>query len=470
MAPLTPHPLSGMITIELSMAQNALFLLKKMGIKILVGFLGGLIHLKNLTVFILTWTVAKPLWWLAKTVLFSFAVKIYKIALFIKIRWWDKIYAPIKVKIIYPLTRRYVTHSVIALIALLSVVSNLSAKAASLENAEQIGQKSILYTLSYEEAAETLVQETAGTGGLKTTNYLGPDLGASAPAAVLGEGTATEDLLIATIGDDSALLNPNLPSTVLGSNSRTKIIEYIVQEGDVIGTIAEKFTISVNTILWANKITENDMIRPGDKLVILPTSGVLHKVKSSDTVDKIAKYYSSDAGKIMEFNALPDASDIRVGEYLIVPDGKVPPPPPPAPKPQSRVASRNVFKIPPSRTSSGDGMLWPTPGKVITQYFTWKHTGLDIDGDLTSPIYAAEAGTVTYAGWGRGYGNEIVISHGNGVETLYAHLSKFFVEKGDTVTKGQSLGMMGSTGWSTGSHLHFEVRIGGKRVNPLNYL
>lgn len=452
------------------MAQNALFLLKKMGIKILVGFLGGLIHLKNLIVFILTWTVAKPLRWFGKTVLFSFAVKIYKIAFFIKIRWWDKIYAPIKVKIIYPLTRRYVTHSVIALIALLSVVSSLGAKAASLENAEQIGQKSILYTLAYEEADETLVQEIAETGGFKTTSYLGPDLGASAPAAVLGEGAATEDLIIATVGDDSSLLNPNLPSAALDSTSRTKIVEYVVQDGDVVGAIAEKFAISVNTILWANKLTENDMIRPGDKLIILPTSGVLHKVKSSDTVDKIAKYYSSDSTKIMEFNALPDASDIKVGEYLIVPDGKAPPPPAPAPKPQSRLANNRNVSIPSSRAPSGSGMVWPTTGHVLTQYFTWKHSGLDIDGDLTSPIYAAEAGTVKYAGWGRGYGNEIVISHGNGVETLYAHLSKFFVGNGDTVTKGQSIGMMGSTGWSTGSHLHFEVRIGGKRVNPLNYL
>ena len=466
---MTIRLLSGMITIELYMAQNALFLLKKAGIKLLVGLLNGLVHLKNLTVFILTWTVIKPLWWLGKTVLFSFAVKIYKIALVIKIRWWDKFYAPIKTKFIYPLTRRYVIHSVIILIALLSIASNISAKEVSLENAEQIGQKSILFALAYEEAEEILVQEMAETGGVKTLSYLGRDTGAAPPTGTFSD-KQLNDLSLATISGDSALLNPNLSSTSLNLNSRTKVAEYTVQEGDVIGAIAEKFGISVNSVLWANNLTENDMIRPGDKLLILPTSGVLHKIKSNDTIDKIAKYYTSDAQKIMEFNVLADAKDLIVGEYIIVPDGKVPPPPPPAPKPQSRVASRNVFKIPPSRTSSGTGMIWPTPGKVITQYFTWKHTGLDIDGDLTSPIYAVEAGTVTYAGWGRGYGNEIVISHGNGVETLYAHLSKFFVEKGDAVTKGQSIGMMGSTGWSTGSHLHIEVRIGGKRMNPLNYL
>jgi murein DD-endopeptidase MepM/ murein hydrolase activator NlpD len=450
------------------MAQNALFLLKKAGINLLVGLLTGLIHFKNFLVFLLTWTVAKPLWWLGKTVLFSLAVKIYKLCLFLKIRW-DKIYAPIKKKFIYPLTRRYVTHSVIALISIFSIATNINAKDKPLETIDQIGEDSILFALAQNNNSEDYyIEEGAQTSGAKVLSYLGPDAGMALPANI--SDNSAGNLSLAEIGEDSVFLNPNLPATSLNLNPRTKIVEYIVQEGDVVSTIAENFGLKINTLLWANKLSANDMIRPGDKLLILPTDGVLHQVKKTDNLSKIAKYYNADAEKIQEFNALFDEKDLIVGEYLIIPEGKVPSPPAPAPKPVSRLADRRVFKIPPSRNSSGAGMLWPTPGKVITQYFTWRHSGLDIDGDMTSPIYAAEAGTVKYVGWGRGYGNQIVISHGNGVETRYAHLSKFIASQGDTVTKGQAIGIMGSTGWSTGPHLHFEVMIGGKRVNPLNYL
>jgi len=449
------------------MAQNLLFNLKKLGIKILVAVLDGLVHFKKISIIVLTWTVWKPLVWLCKTVLFSFILKIYKIALFAKIQWWDKIYAPIKIKIIHPLTRRYVTHSVIALITIFSITSNISAKEASLENAEQVGQKSILFTLAYRDGMENFVQETSELAGVKVaTNYLSPDIGGTFSGG--GMSNETEENL--PIADDSTIWNPSLPSTFLNTNIRSKVVDYIVAEGDAVSTIAEKFGIKVNTILWANNLTSGSTIRPGDKLTILPTDGVLHKVKNNDTLDKIAKYYNSTSDKISEFNALADANDLIVGEFLIVPDGKVPPPPAPAPKPRSRLASKNVFKIPPSSSSSGKGMIWPTSGHVITQYFGWRHTGLDIDGDYSSPIYAAESGTVILAGWGTGYGLHVRLSHGNGVETVYGHMSKLYVEKGDAVEKGQTLGMMGSTGWSTGSHLHFEVRLGSKRVNPLDYL
>lgn len=452
------------------MAQNALFLLKKMGIKILVGFLGGLIHLKNLIVLILTWTVIKPISWFSKTVLFSFAVKIYKIALFIKIRWWDKIYAPIKVKIIYPLTRRYVTHSIITLIALLSVASSLSARAASLENVEQIGKKSILYTLSDSGDSEfnDFVQETADVGGIKTTSYL-EDVGISLPTTTLNSEDFSGDLPIIARENDSTLLNPNMPS-IADSGTRTKITDYQVLGGDTIGSIAEKFSISVNTILWANSLSATSTIRPGDKLVILPTSGVLHKVKSGDTVEKIAKYYSADAEKILESNALPNSSDIKIGEYLMVPEGKVPPP---APAPRPAVASRNTVTIP-SRTApvpTSGKMLWPSACSRISQYFGWRHTGVDIACPAGTGILAVDDGVVTRVQYLKtGYGHNVIIDHGGGVVTLYGHMTTIHVKSGDTVKKGEEIGLEGSTGRSTGPHLHFEVRINGKIYNPLNYI
>ncbi|MFZ5363913.1 MAG: peptidoglycan DD-metalloendopeptidase family protein [Patescibacteria group bacterium] len=452
------------------MAQNALFLLKKAGIKILVGLLNGLIHLKNFLVFILTWTVVKPLRWFAKTVLFSFAVKIYKIAIFIKIRSWDKIYGPIKVKIIYPLTRRYVTHSIITLIALLSILSSLSARAASLENIEQVGKKSILYTLSESGDSEfnDFVQETANAGGVKTTSYL-EDVGIAVPTATLNSEDFSGDLPIIARENDSALLNPNMPS-IIDSGTRTKIVEYEVEGGDTIGSIAEKFSISVNTVLWANSLSSYSTIRPGDKLIILPTNGVLHKVKSGDTVDKIAKYYNASAEKILESNALPDSSDIKIGEYILVPDGKVPAPTP-APR-TSNVASRNIVNIP-SRTSvpTSGKMLWPNGCSRISQYFGWRHTGVDIACPAGTPILAADDGVVTRVQYIKtGYGHNVMIDHGGGVVTLYAHMTTINVKNGDTVKRGQEIGLEGSTGRSTGPHLHFEVRINGKIYNPLNYI
>lgn len=452
------------------MAQNALFLLKKAGIKILVGLLNGLVHLKNLVVFLLTWTVIKPLSWFSKTVLFSFAVKIYKIGLFIKIRWWDKIYAPIKIKIIYPLTRRYVTHSIIALITLLSVASSLSAKAASLENVEQIGKKSILYTLSDSNDSEfnDFVQETADTGGIKTTSYL-EDVGIALPTATLNSEDFSGDLPIIARENDSTLLNPNVPS-IADSGTRTKIVDYEVEGGDTIGSIAEKFSISVNTILWANSLTATSTIRPGDKLVILPTSGVLHKVKSGDTVEKIAKYYNADAEKILESNALPNSSDIKIGEYIMVPDGKVPAP---VSAPRTTVASRNTVTIP-SRTTpvpTSGKMLWPNGCSRISQYFGWRHTGVDIACPAGTPILAADDGVVTRVQYiETGYGHNIMIDHGDGVVTLYGHMTTIYVKNGETVKRGQEIGLEGSTGRSTGPHLHFEVRINGKIYNPLNYI
>ena len=233
-----------------------------------------------------------------------------------------------------------------------------------------------------------------------------------------------------------------------------------------------KFNLNVVTLLWANKLTSRSLIRPGDKLTILPIDGVLHTVKSRDTISAIAKYYDTESDEIISFNALADAGDINIGETLIVPEGVMPRAVAPAPRPVSRLASsREVLKIPSgSPSTSGSRLVWPTPGRVITQYYTWRHAGLDVDGNLTSPIYASEAGTVEYAGWGTGYGLYITISHGNGMKTRYAHFSKLFVKTGDRVARGETIGMMGSTGWSTGSHLHFEVIINGRKQNPLNYL
>ncbi|MBU0648663.1 M23 family metallopeptidase, partial [Patescibacteria group bacterium] len=275
-----------------------------------------------------------------------------------------------------------------------------------------------------------------------------------------------------TVGEGAALVQPTISGADGGVSTRTKIEEYAVESGDTLNSIAEKFSLSLSTLLWANDLSSSSYIHPGDKLAILPVSGVLHTVSKGETVAGIAKKYSADAEKMVEFNKLADAGSIMIGDKLVVPGGKKPQPVKTTTSSYTAPVSSIFSSNPPASSSSGarTRLLWPTPGHVITQYYHWGHSGLDIDGDYSSPLYAAEAGTVEYAGWNGGYGIMVQINHGGGMVTRYGHASKLFVKKGDYVSRGQTIAMMGTTGWSTGTHLHFEVIIGGVKYNPLSYI
>ncbi len=265
-------------------------------------------------------------------------------------------------------------------------------------------------------------------------------------------------------------------ATNITEQDRTETIEYTVAAGDTVSTIAEKFKISISTILWENNLGAYSVIRPGDKLRILPRSGLNHKVEKNETIASIAKEYKVDEKELLAANDLKAGDGLKAGEMLFLPGGKKPTPIPVVVK-QTQTsytgfdALKNIIKTPNAKKAeSGSKMLWPTDGHRITQYFTWRHTGLDVADKVGSSIYTADSGTVEYVGWGKGYGNQIVVNHGGGKKTRYAHLSKFNVEQGDEVSIGDQIGEMGSTGWSTGSHLHFEVIIDGTKYNPLNYI
>lgn len=254
---------------------------------------------------------------------------------------------------------------------------------------------------------------------------------------------------------------------------RDKIIYYTVQKGDTISTIARNFAITINTVLWANNLSAYSLIRPGDSLTILPYSGVIHTIKSGDTISKIARLYGVEDEKILSSNNI--GGTLKIGEKIIVPGGS---------KLTTSVATtrtanttglsiiKDIIKSPSATAAAGAKMVWPTVGRRITQYFSWKHNGLDIANKVGTAIYAADAGTVEIAagGYNGGYGNTILINHGGGKKTRYGHLSKLYVKAGDKVERGENIGLMGSTGRSTGSHLHFEVVISGARYNPLNYI
>lgn len=259
--------------------------------------------------------------------------------------------------------------------------------------------------------------------------------------------------------------------TSVSVKPRSEIIEYQVKDGDTISSIAQAHGISVDTIKWANDITNVNQLKPGQTIKILPVSGVSHIVKSGDSLESVAKKYSAESQAIVDFpfNDVPDDFSLRVGQLLIVPDGS-----PPEVKAPVRRQPQYLAQGPQSPAFSAPGggqFIWPAGGQ-ITQYMAWYHPGVDIANRSAPAVAASDGGTVVVAGWpdGYGYGNRIVIDHGNGYTSLYAHLSNIYVSVGETVSRGQLIGQMGSTGRSTGTHLHLEIHYKGAPLNPLAIL
>jgi len=278
------------------------------------------------------------------------------------------------------------------------------------------------------------------------------------------------------IGGNEAPVTSGNPSSAPASN-RTEISYYTVGNGDTISSIANKFQISVNTVLWSNNLTAFSLIRPGDKLTILPVSGTTYKVASGDTVGRIALKFGVEENDIFQYNNIKSANGLVIGQTIIIPGGKkisdvtaVAVNSPVIKKTSNAVAVIEKLINPSKAPASNSTLLWPTVGHRITQYYSWRHTAVDIANHVGTPLYAAADGTVVFSGWSTGYGNNIVIDHGNGMKTRYAHASKLFVKVGDSVDRGDQIAAMGSTGWSTGPHIHFEVMVNGVKLNPLNYI
>lgn len=246
-----------------------------------------------------------------------------------------------------------------------------------------------------------------------------------------------------------AFLESDIPST-LQLERRTEIYTYVVQEGDTPAGIASLFGISLNTMLWANNLSQGSKIHPGDKLVVLPTTGISHRVARGDTVASIAKRYNASADDIIAFNNLPASGALPAGETVIVPDGMPPLPAQPR-KPKVEIAQRD--------TNPPGWLIQPAPGRNWGRRHGFN--GVDISNACGTLILAAAEGTVIVAdnsGWNGGYGKYAKIQHPNGVVTLYAHAAELLVEAGVAVQQGENIALMGTSGRSTGCHVHFEVR------------
>ena len=271
-------------------------------------------------------------------------------------------------------------------------------------------------------------------------------------------------LVMAADGEDVA-------DTLISNLSKGEITEYRVEEGDTVSSIARKFGVSIDTIVWENNLKSVDAIKPKQILRILPVTGMRYKVVRGETIYSIAKKFQVDAQNIIDYPFNTFTNDetfaLSAGQELIIPDGI---------KPKEviidtqRYIARTVAPIPGVK---GEGnFMWPTSGR-ITQKFYWYHQAVDIANQSSPDVVASQGGTVVTSGWnGGGYGNFVIIDHGNGYKTLYAHLlnNSIVVSAGQRVTQGQKIGRMGSTGRSTGTHLHLEVIGPRGKVDPLTVL
>jgi len=279
-----------------------------------------------------------------------------------------------------------------------------------------------------------------------------------------GINTTDGSALIAYTGPDGTIAD------IDQNRGSGRISTYTVREGDSLSGIADMFDVSMNTILWANNLPAKGTVRPGMTLVILPVSGIRHTVASGETLSTLAKRYGSDSDEIASYNGLGASEALTKGTTVIIPGGELASAPAAKAKAKASTATAKIktggsLGAVKATGNTSDGSLSgsfanPAPAGRLSQGIHGLN-GVDLAAPQGSAVNAAAAGTVIVSkvgGWNGGYGNYVVIDHGNGVQTLYAHMSTDAVSIGQSVSRGQNIGTVGNTGQSTGYHLHFEVR------------
>lgn len=323
----------------------------------------------------------------------------------------------------------------------------------------------------------------------------------SLPAAVTPVGTAsqveaTPRAIVRPIGEPTTIITATLagpglpvlldsglapapnPNTYRGKAPAHTFETYTIERGDTPGVIAERFGIQPETLLGGNPFLshEANLLQVGATLVILPVDGALHTVQVGDTLATIAEQYDVPVEEMIAYgpNNLEFPYRLIPETQLLIPGAVVQPF---VWEPPSLAAVRPGGNSPevgggfaPLVVGTGT-FIWPVGGRGITTNYWYGHPAIDVGLTEGSAVVAADTGTVTFASWNiYCYGNLIVINHGNGFETFYAHLSGFNVYPGQVVSQGQTIGLSGNTGCSSGPHLHFEIRLNGFRDNPLFYL
>lgn len=307
---------------------------------------------------------------------------------------------------------------------LLALPLLVGAQGKIAQNSKQIANDSILGSTSYNTQTLALLDPS---GGVFSSARGGADVEIVDVTALKStQGTSV-------VGSDK-----------IAAKKSGNVSLYTVREGDSIGLIAEMFGVTTNTIIWANDI-KNSTIRPGERLIILPMSGVRHRVKEGDTIASIAKKYNGDEDEIREFNDVAEDTSLAVGAFINIPDGEVA---------ETISSSRQVV-------TQSSSLIRPISGGVKTQGIHG-YNAVDLAAPEGTSVFASASGTVITArangAWNGGYGNYVIIKHPNGVQTLYAHFGSVLVGAGQEVVQGQTIGYIGMTGKTTGPHVHFEVR------------
>jgi LysM repeat protein len=277
------------------------------------------------------------------------------------------------------------------------------------------------------------------------------------------------------VGSQEAIVRHIVLKTDISSSTNYNVVEYTVAPGDAIFSIAKKFNITPETLFWANSKTLQDNpenIRSSQALEVPPTDGVYYQWQQGDTLDLVASKYKANAEDILNWpgnNMDLTNPIISPGTFVMIPGGKD--------KPVDWIRPQVARGHSGTSSMAGatcdgpvgtGGFIWPADNHFLSGYdFSSSHLGIDIAAGLGAPVYASDSGVVVTAGWNSsGYGNVIMIDHGNGYSTVYGHLSQINVSLCSPVTQGQVIGLAGSTGNSTGAHLHFEVRLNGQYVDP----
>jgi murein DD-endopeptidase MepM/ murein hydrolase activator NlpD len=454
--------------------------IKRIIVEILLIIMKLLAWLKSFIAAFLSF-VFKPIGGVAKYIFLKIFAKIYLAYFsFAKKSGWSRLRGNFISFILSKKTVHIFLAIIVAIVSISGVLSQQTSAKSLFDNANKTVISGLIASEFDGADNSALIEETANSGVARPsvgTQYLNNGEVAVNQAEISTTSNLDIDTTLADLGsqDDSILIKPEVATTAKGKKTRKNAINYTVLPGDTISSIAVNFDISINTILWENSLSAYSLIRPGDTLVILPDTGITYKVAKNETLGAISNKFGVDASDILSANNLAEDAKLSPGQSLFIPGGsKIYYAPTPITKVASSYNPINVIKsiLSSSNVVTATGkLLWPTVTHNITQYFSWAHKALDIANPLGSPIYAAESGTVMTAGWSSvGYGNMVEIDHGGGMFTRYGHASKLLVKKGDIVKKGDVIALIGSTGHSTGPHLHFEVHVNGQLYNPLEYL
>ena len=267
-------------------------------------------------------------------------------------------------------------------------------------------------------------------------------------------------------------LKTNIPE---GAESR--VTEYVVQRGDSLWSIAQQFGLQPETILWGNEKLNAavGILKIGDTLIILPVDGVLHTVQAGDTLETLETLHGTPKQEIFEYIGnsfdLTQPPQLTVGQQIIIPNGYSPILWSEAQAPgAAQTGSRGSYSSEVPNLGTGY-FIWPVNAYTLSQEYWSGHPGLDLVTDFRQPIFASDSGTVVFSGWDdTGYGNMVIIDHGNGYQTYYSHNEANLVSTGQTVGKGQQIAESGNTGNSTGNHVDFRILFNGAFLNPFDYL